>query len=105
LRIYALEGQEGTPKVIASTFADEVGDAGGSTEQNVIARDAVFFGKSSNSAIVTLPLHDRNGEVAGAVRVVLHSFVGQSEQYAVARAHPDVREMEKRIRTAKDLAQ
>jgi hypothetical protein len=104
LRIYAPLGEDG-PKVVASSYDDELGTPGGETEQKVISRDAMFYGKTGNSAIVTLPLHDRNGEVAGAVRVVLHSFMGQTEQNAVARAQPVVRQMEQRIRTAKDLVQ
>jgi hypothetical protein len=93
------------PKVIASTYADEVGSTGGQVERDVIGRDVVYFGKENRYALVTLPLHDRNGDVAAAVRVVLHSFPGQTEQNAVARAQPIVRQMENRIRNAKDLNQ
>jgi hypothetical protein len=50
-------------------------------------------------------LHDRNGEIAAAVRVILQSFPGQTEKNAVARAQPIVKEMENRVRTAKDLLQ
>ena len=105
LRIYAHQGDENLPKVIASSEKDEIGEAGGKVEQDVIARDVLYYGKRQGVALVTLPLHDRNGEVAGAVRVLLKSFPGQTEQNALARAQPVVKQMEKRVRTAKDLLQ
>lgn len=105
LKMYALTGEAAVPKIIASTYPDELGMQGGHTEQSVIQRDAPFYGKQNRVVLVTLPLHDRNGEVAAAVRVVLDSFPGQTEQNALARALPIVKEMEKRIRTAKDLLQ
>jgi hypothetical protein len=105
LRVYARRGEGNTPKVVASSHADELGLLGGKVESDVIERDATYFGKHKNHAIVTLPLHDRNGEVAAAVRVVMQSFAGQTEQNAVARAQPVVKEMENRIRNAKDLLQ
>jgi hypothetical protein len=103
LKIYARWGDENTPKIIASSEKDEIGEQGGKVEQDVIARDVVYYGKRNGAALVTLPLHDRNGEVAGAVRVLLQSFPGQTEQNALARAQPVVKQMEKRVRTAKDL--
>jgi len=50
-------------------------------------------------------LHDRNGEAVAAVRIVLQPFPGQTEQAALARATPIVKEMERRVRSAKDLVQ
>jgi len=105
LRIYAHRAETGMPKVIASNNADEIGQEGGKVEQDVIARNVLYYGKHKGVALVTLPLHDRNGEVAAAVRVVLQSFPGQTEQNAVARAQPVVKLMEQRVRTAKDLTQ
>ena len=102
LRIYSLKGG-GEPKVIASNHDDEIGLAGGAVERDVILRDVIYYGKEKKVALVTMPLHDRNGEVAGAVRVVMQSFTGQTEQNAVARAQPVVKEMEQRIRTVKEL--
>ena len=37
------------------------------------------------------------------LRVVLQPFPGQTEQAALARARPIVKEMEKRVRSVKDL--
>ncbi len=104
LRIYARRGDD-LPKVIASSQKDEIGLEGGKVEQDVIARGVVYYGKQKKVALVTLPLHDRNGDVAAAVRVVLQSFPGQTEQNALARAQPVVKLMERRVRTSQDLFQ
>jgi len=104
LKLYSAQDRA-EPRIIASTHPDEIGEAGGKVEADVIQRGVLYYGKENKFALVTLPLHDHNGEVAAAVRVVLESFPGQTEQNAVARAQPVVKEMEKRVRTAKDLLQ
>ena len=50
-----------------------------------------------------MPLHDRNGETVAAVRILLKSFKGQTEQNAVARVLPIIKEMEVRVRSGKEL--
>jgi hypothetical protein len=105
LKIYGLRSADSEPRIIASTHDDEVGRSGTHVEQDVITRDVVYYGKDKQVALVTMPLHDRNGDVAAAVRVVLQSFPGQTEENVLARARPVVKEMEKRIRTATDLVQ
>lgn len=105
LKLYHLQAGDSAPKIVASTYADEVGLTGGKTEADVIARGSTYFGRQKGYCLVTLPLHDRNGEVVAAVRVVLEAFPGQTEQNAIARAQPIVKQMELRIRTAKDLLQ
>jgi hypothetical protein len=102
LKIYAVPKSKPTIRIIASSNEKEVGFSGTSEEQDVISRDAVYFGKESQTAFVTLPLHDRNGETVAAVRVVLKSFKGQTEQNAIARALPIVKQMEARIRSSTD---
>jgi hypothetical protein len=63
----------------------------------------VSFGKNKGNAHVTLPLHDKNGETIAAVRVILDSFPGQTEQNAIIRAMPILKKMETRVPTANDL--
>ncbi|MFO1501242.1 MAG: hypothetical protein U1G07_23110 [Verrucomicrobiota bacterium] len=103
LKIFSLGNGATEPKVIASKHPDELGEAGGRIERDVIERDVMYYGREKKVALMTLPLHDRNGEVVGAARVVMQSFVGQTEQNAVARAQPIIKEMESRIRNRKDL--
>ena len=71
----------------------------------VLAKRGYYFGKGSGDVVMTLPLHDNNGDKVAAVRLVLKSFVGQTENNALARAMPVVKSMEIRIQTLKDLLQ
>ena len=103
LKIYALARDRTRTQVIASSDAKEIGRAGEEIERNVIERGSVYYGKSEKSVSVTLPLHDRNGDPAAAVRVTMQSFAGQTEQNAVARALPIIKQMEARVRSATEL--
>jgi hypothetical protein len=90
-------------KVIASNREDEIGTMGESPERDVITRDVIYFGKEKKNALVTMPLHDRNGDTVAAVRVIMQSFKGQTEENAVARALPIVKEIEARLRPSKTI--
>ena len=105
LKIFGAAENKMNTKIIASSMAGELDQPGDSAARSVIASNAVYFGKQSQSAIVSMPLHDRNGETVGAVRILMKSFKGQTEQNAVARALPIIREMEARVRSAKDLVE
>lgn len=105
LRIYAKAGNRPELRVIASSDETELGLAAEKLEEDVVARDTVYFGQGIKSALVTLPLHDRNGEAVAAVRLKMKPFPGQTEQNAIVRALPIVKNMEKSVRSAKDLAQ
>lgn len=63
------------------------------------------MGKGKEVMLVTMPLHDRNGETVGAVRVTMTTFFGQTEKNALARALPIVKSMEMRVSSAKELFQ
>jgi len=103
LKIYGTTGARKDIHVLASSDANELGEPAGKVEQDVVARDVVYCGLEKKETLVTLPLHDRNGDPVAAVRVILQPFPGQTEQAALARARPIVKEMEKRVRSAKDL--
>jgi hypothetical protein len=105
LKIYAAAGKDLKVQSIASLDEKELGQPGGTVEEDVIARSTVYYGKEKNSALVTLPLHDRNGDTVAAVRVVMKSFAGQTEENAIARALPIVKKMEARVRSSKELIQ
>jgi hypothetical protein len=104
LKIYVLNDR-GEPRLIASKTESEVGGIGGDAEKNVIAHDAIYYGKDKDTVAVIMPLRDRNGESIAAVRVVMKSFAGQTEQSALVRAMPIVKEMQARVQTLQELAQ
>ena len=101
MRVYA---NKPDIKIIASTEEREVGHPGGIVEQQVIEKDSPFYGRTERkNVLLTMPLHDRNGDVIAALRVEMESFPGQTESNALARALPIVKDMEKRLHNAQDL--
>lgn len=103
LRIYVLEGEPLEPRTIASNNEQEIGQTGGAAERDVIERGTIYYQKTKSSVVVIMPLRDRNGEPVAAVRVQMRLFAGQTEQNALARAQPIVRQLQSRIKDASDL--
>ncbi len=85
LRIYVL-GADGTTHIIASKDPGEIGRPGTDAELAAIQDGTVSYGSDKESKLVTLPMHDRNGEFVAAVRVKLKTFFGETQNNAVTRA-------------------
>ena len=105
LRVYGTTEQKRDLHVIASDNNQDLGRPASEVEKDVVARGVVYCGRGKKETLLTLPLHDRNGETIAAVRVVLRPYPGQTEQAALARATPIVKEMERRVHSATDLSQ
>lgn len=105
LKIYAPVTNEGPLQTVASLNPLEVGQPAPKEAAEVLTQRGYYYGKSSDEVVLTLPLHDSNGDKVAAVRVVMKTFLGQTENNAVARAMPVVKGMENRIQTLKDLIQ
>ncbi|MBI2928619.1 MAG: hypothetical protein HYY24_23370 [Verrucomicrobia bacterium] len=105
LRIYAPTDATSGLRVVAANDESQLGQAGSTVDADVVARDAVGFGRTKKELLVTLPLHDRNGEAVAALRVILKPFPGQTEQNAIARALPIAKGMEGRFRTLRELTE
>jgi hypothetical protein len=103
LEVYVLAPDPHKPRLIASKDPKAIGKIGGQTEQDVIARDVTYYGKGKSSVEVTMPLHDRNGDTVAAARVIMRTFPGETEQNALARALPIVKEMESRVTSLQAL--
>ncbi|HNQ72124.1 MAG TPA: DUF1080 domain-containing protein [Verrucomicrobiota bacterium] len=102
LKIYAPDAV-GIPRIVASKAAGEVGQAGGDSETGAIRDGAVFYGKDKRTVAVIQPLRDRNGEPIAAIRVIMKSFPGQTEQAILQRALPIVRHVQKQVLSPDDL--
>ena len=50
-----------------------------------------------------MPLRDRNGDIIAAARVVMQTFAGQTEENAIVRATPFVKEIQARVTSLQDL--
>ena len=105
LKIYVPGPEAGATRVIASKSEKEIGQPGTKTEQAVIREGQVYYGKEKDSVSVIMPLRDRNGEAIAAARVVMQPFAGQTEQNAIARALPLVKEMQTRVQSLEDLVE
>ena len=105
LQVYVLGDDPKTPRLLASKNTNEVNRVGGKVEQDVIEQGTPYYGKEKEFVSVVLPLRDRNGDPVAAVRVIMKTFAGQTEQNAFARAMPVVREMQSRFSSLQDLVQ
>jgi len=98
LQVFAPETKGATNLVVvAAKNPEDLGKPGGKVEWDVIHRNIPYAGKGKRRMIVTLPLHDRNGDPIAAVRLVMRTFFGQTTQNAVMQATSIVKEIEKEI--------
>ena len=102
LRVYTLQTND-TTRVIASKDPAEIGTAGTDAELKAIQNGAVSFGREKGEVLVTMPLHDRNGDYIAAVRIRLKSFFGETQDNALTRARMIVKQMQEQIGSEKDL--
>jgi hypothetical protein len=103
LKLFAAVGEPRQLKVIASKDAADVGQPGGANEQEVLDQGSILCRRDKDSVTVLMPLRDRNGDVLAAVRLLLPTFPGQTEQNAFTRAQPIVKGLQKNVRERKDL--
>jgi hypothetical protein len=104
LRIYTLDDKD-QPHIIASKDEKEIGQPGEDAEKTAIVKGTVSYGKSVGVDAVTLPLRDRNGDPIAAVRLRLKSFMGETQQNAVARAILIIHRMQEQITSSDALMQ
>jgi hypothetical protein len=102
LRVYT-ELTNGTTAVVASKDTVEIGKEGTEAEAAAIKEGTVSFGREKGVVLVTLPLHDRNGDFIAAVRVRMKSFFGETQDAALTRARMIVKLMQEQVGSAKDL--
>jgi hypothetical protein len=104
LKVYALDAK-GEPRVIGSKNEKDVSSAGGKVEKDCIVSGQIYYGKEKQAVSVVMPLRDRNGEGMAAVRLRMETFTGQTEQNALARATPIVKQMQARLQSLDELTQ
>ena len=104
LEIFVAGKTPGTTRLVACRDETALGRAGGKAEAAVIGGQT-YYGKEKNSVSVVMPVRDRNGEIVAATRVVMTTFKGQTEENAIVRAAPIVKEIQARVQTVEDLAE
>jgi len=102
LQIYTQTGTN-IPCVLASKFPSEIGQPGTNAEVLAIENGTVSLGFGHGTVIVTMPLHDRNGEYIAAMRVKLKSFFGETQDNAVTRRRLVQKDLEELCTSAENL--
>jgi hypothetical protein len=102
LKVFAVR-DGGNPTVVGSKDENEIGQPGGVTEVEVIRSGTSYYSRDKESATVILPLRDRNGDPIAAVRVMMRTFPGQTEDNAILRAQPIIKQMRARVQSLQDL--
>lgn len=102
LQIYTLDSTNET-RVLASKNISEVGQAGTEAELLAIQSGTISLGREHGAVLVTLPLHDRNGEFIAALRVKMKSFFGETQDNAVTRAMMVQKDLEEMCPAAENL--
>ena len=103
LKVSMLLPKSTEPRLVASDKEQEIGQPGEPTDANVINLGVPYYRKDKDLVYVTLPLRDRNGDAVAAVRVIMKSFPGQTEENAVVRAMPIVKAMQERASAVDSL--
>lgn len=97
LQILMMTGTPAEPRLVASNKEKEIGQPGRKSAADVISHGTVYYDKEEDRVTVTMPLRDRNGDSQAAVRVIMKSFKGQTEENAMMRALPIVKEMQTQV--------
>lgn len=105
LRIFGKTEQRSALHVMAAKGGGGVGEEAGETAQKVFGENQTYYKKDRKVAVVTSPLHDRNGEVIGVAEFHLERFPGQTESVTIARVLPMVRRMQQRIGGSRNLVE
>ncbi len=105
MSIFSTTRQRPELHVVASKDEAEVGKPGGDVEREVMAKNLPYAGKATKRYLVTLPLHDVNGDPIAAVRFELQTRLGMSDQNAVAQVLPLIKRMETQVRTLAELTE
>jgi hypothetical protein len=102
VKLYVLEENKKDLRLLASR-EKENGPAADKSAEDVIRKGTTYYGKDKTAVSVIMPLRDRNGDPMAAVRVVMKSFPGQTDQNALARAQPIVKGLQSRVLSLQDL--
>jgi hypothetical protein len=85
LQIYA-NREAGLPVLVGDFNGAGLGSPGTKYEADVLDRGSIYYLKGDKTVEVWLPLRDRNGDVAAALKTKMESFPGETRDTAIAKA-------------------
>jgi hypothetical protein len=103
LKIYANK-EPGLPVIVGDINGAALGAEGTKYEEDVIERGSIYYLKDGKAVEVTLPLRDRNGDVAAALKTRMEAFRGETRDTAVARATIIKKAVEQRMAAFEKIA-
>lgn len=102
MKIYAMQGGD-KARVIAATDSKDMNAEGGEFEVKTLKGANGFCTRDKKRIDILLPLRDRNGEVAAAVKFELKPFPGETQDAAWGRCKPIQAAMEDRMQGVNNL--
>jgi len=103
LEVLMTPSKGGAVRLVASNNEKEIGGPGETTDDDVINRGVNYFRKDKSAVYVTMPLRDRNGDTVAAVRFVMKKMPIQTEENALVRAMPILKQMQLRASAVESL--
>jgi hypothetical protein len=104
LKIYANKEKEaGLPVLVGDLDKAALGTPGTKYDADVIERGIMYYLKDGKAVEVTLPLRNRNGDIAAALRTRMASFPGETQETAVARATIIKKAIEKQMENSQNI--
>jgi hypothetical protein len=94
-----------TPVIVGSKDTNSLGVGGGKVEQDVIERGTIYCNKDKGWIEVTMPVHDRNGDIAAALRTRMDRFPGETQDTAIGRAVVVKKAVEDRLNTMQNITE
>jgi hypothetical protein len=101
MKIYTMQADK--PRVIAATDPKEINSEGGDFEIKTLKGANGFCTKTKDQIDILVPLRDRNGEVAAAVKFALKPFPGETQDAAWGRCKAIQESMEDRMQGVNNL--
>ncbi len=102
IKVYAPQPSN-KPRVIAATNPKDINQEGGDYEIKTLQGANGFCTRSKSLIELTLPLRDRNGEVAAVVKIAMKPFPGETQDAAWGRCKPIQEAMEDRLQGVNSL--
>lgn len=104
IKMYAPENSD-KPRVIAATDPKDMNQEGGDYEVKTFNGANGFCTRSKGLIEITLPLRDRNGEIAAVAKFSLKPFPGETQDAAWGRCKPIQAAMEDRMQGVNSLTE
>jgi hypothetical protein len=102
LKIYANK-TPGSPVIVGDFDRAALGAAGTKYEEDVLERGSIYYLKDGKAVEVTMPLHDRNGDVTAALKTRMESFPGETRDTALVRATVIKKAVEQRMASYENI--